>query len=48
MNKESIITRFIETRNVTENICKPLENEDYSVQPILDVSPPKWHLAHST
>jgi len=48
LNKESIITRFIETRNVTENICKPLENEDYSVQPILDVSPPKWHLAHST
>lgn len=22
--------------------------EDYSVQPVVDVSPPKWHLAHTT
>src|SRR5690606_14025973 len=29
-------------------ICSFLEIEDYVVQPIVDVSPPKWHLGHST
>jgi len=48
LNKATIITRFTHIRNATENICKPLKTEDYSVQPIIDVSPPKWHLAHST
>src|SRR5690606_24231578 len=26
----------------------PLQPEDTVVQPIVDVSPPKWHLAHTT
>ena len=43
-----IISLFLETRKKTESICKPLEIEDYVVQPILDVSPPKWHLGHTT
>ena len=29
-------------------ICRPLKVEDYVVQPIGDVSPPKWHLGHTT
>ena len=29
-------------------LCAPLQLEDYVVQPVGDVSPPKWHLAHST
>lgn len=39
---------FIACRRRSEDICKPLRTEDYSVQPVVDVSPPKWHLAHST
>lgn len=39
---------FLETRKFTESICAPLEVEDYVVQPIVDVSPPKWHLGHTT
>lgn len=35
-------------RNYTEQICRPLKTEDYVVQPIVDVSPPKWHLGHTT
>jgi len=35
-------------RKHTEAICAPLQTEDYVVQPVVDVSPPKWHLAHST
>ncbi len=46
--KDSLISFFAETRFHTEELCKPLEIEDYVVQPIADVSPPKWHLGHST
>ena len=35
-------------RKYTEDICAPLKPEDYVVQPVVDVSPPKWHLGHST
>lgn len=46
--KTSISKKFLETRKRTETLCVPLQVEDYSAQPIIDVSPPKWHLAHST
>ncbi|MEM6770639.1 MAG: ergothioneine biosynthesis protein EgtB [Bacteroidota bacterium] len=29
-------------------LCAPLQPEDYVVQPHPDVSPPKWHLGHTT
>jgi|TARA_R100000479_G_scaffold21607_2_gene8318 ergothioneine biosynthesis protein EgtB len=45
---ENLVSFFLETRKHTETICKPLEIEDYVVQPIVDVSPPKWHLGHTT
>ncbi|MGP1992488.1 ergothioneine biosynthesis protein EgtB [Zobellia laminariae] len=45
---DSLVDFFLETRKHTENICEPLEIEDYVVQPIVDVSPPKWHLGHTT
>lgn len=40
--------KYIKIRNRSEEICRPLEIEDYVVQPIVDVSPPKWHLGHTT
>ncbi len=43
-----LATLFKETRLDTEKICNPLQIEDYVVQPIVDVSPPKWHLGHTT
>lgn len=46
--RRQLYQRFKEVRLQTEQLCSPLEIEDYSVQPIADVSPPKWHLAHST
>lgn len=45
---QNLVSFFTETREHTENICKPLEIEDYVVQPIADVSPPKWHLGHTS
>lgn len=41
-------TAFTETRNRFITICEGLKTEDYSVQPAIFVSPPKWHLAHSS
>nr|WP_299073566.1 ergothioneine biosynthesis protein EgtB [uncultured Allomuricauda sp.] len=45
---DSVVDFFLETRKHSEDICQPLEIEDYVVQPIVDVSPPKWHLGHTT
>lgn len=40
--------RYIEVRSYTEKLCEPLEIEDYIPQPIVDVSPAKWNIAHTT
>lgn len=40
--------KYLRIRNHSVEICKPLEIEDFVVQPIVDVSPPKWHLGHTT
>lgn len=48
ISKEKLFQLFTETRARTENICAPLEIEDYVVQPVENVSPPKWHLGHTT
>jgi ergothioneine biosynthesis protein EgtB len=46
--KISLAERFTKVRRYTEFICEPLATEDYVVQPVEFVSPPKWHLAHTT
>lgn len=43
-----LLKKFQEVRSYTELICAPLQTEDYVVQPIVDVSPPKWHIGHVT
>jgi len=45
---QTLLDLFVETRAYSETICAPLQLEDYVVQPIVDVSPPKWHLGHTT
>lgn len=44
----TFLEKYIAVRKRTEDICEPLETEDYVVQPIADVSPPKWHIGHTT
>src|ERR1700753_3666690 len=39
---------YKKVRKLTEAICAPLHTEDYVVQPVADVSPPKWHLGHTS
>lgn len=48
VEKKEIVLNYHKVRSYTEEICKPLNTEDYVPQPIENVSPPKWHLAHST
>ncbi|KRD12965.1 sulfatase maturase [Flavobacterium sp. Root901] len=48
INTESLLEQYKNIRAHSEEICRPLEIEDYVVQPIVDVSPPKWHLGHTT
>jgi ergothioneine biosynthesis protein EgtB len=45
---EDLLTAFRTVRAATEALCSPLETEDYVIQSMADVSPPKWHLAHVT
>ncbi len=40
--------RYKAVRDFTMRLCEPLEIEDFVVQTITDVSPTKWHLAHTT
>ncbi|GGH11817.1 ergothioneine biosynthesis protein EgtB [Mucilaginibacter phyllosphaerae] len=39
---------YKKVRQRTDAICEPLQTEDYVVQPVVDVSPPKWHIGHTT
>jgi ergothioneine biosynthesis protein EgtB len=44
----NLLEKYRAVRAASEAICRPLQKEDYVVQPIVDVSPPKWHLGHIT
>ncbi|TCD27019.1 ergothioneine biosynthesis protein EgtB [Pedobacter psychrodurus] len=44
----TLVEEYLQIRKYSEQICEPLQTEDYVVQPIVDVSPPKWHLGHTT
>ncbi len=44
----SMMDRYNAVRQHSVSVCAPLHKEDYVVQPSADVSPPKWHLAHTT
>lgn len=43
-----LMESYQNVRKKTEELCFPLIIEDYVIQSIDDVSPPKWHLAHTT
>lgn len=42
------VSQYLRIRNDSAVICAPLEIEDYGIQTMVDVSPPKWHLAHTS
>ncbi len=46
--RQYLFQKFSNVRQDSEDICAPLEVEDYGIQTMPDVSPPKWHLAHTS
>ena len=45
---KSLIEKFRRVRDFSAHLCRNLEPEDYVVQSMPDVSPTKWHLAHTS
>jgi ergothioneine biosynthesis protein EgtB len=45
---EQLLERYRAVRNFTTRLCRDLEPEDCVVQSMPDVSPTKWHLAHTS
>ncbi|HEY8834081.1 MAG TPA: SUMF1/EgtB/PvdO family nonheme iron enzyme, partial [Chthoniobacterales bacterium] len=45
---EILIERYRRVRDFTARLCRNLQPEDYVVQSMPDVSPTKWHLAHTS
>ncbi|GAB5402741.1 MAG: ergothioneine biosynthesis protein EgtB [Aureliella sp.] len=45
---EELVERFRRVRSLSEQIAAPLSPEDCCVQSMPDVSPTRWHLAHTT
>lgn len=46
MTPHELRDRYLEVRRLTEVLCAPLAADDYQIQSVPEVSPPKWHLAH--
>lgn len=45
--KNDLTEFYSSVRKYTEKLCRPLEIEDFIPQPIEDVSPAKWNIAHT-
>lgn len=43
-----LLHQYQAVRSFSEKLCEPLETEDYVVQSMPDVSPTKWHIAHTS
>ena len=48
ISPEELQNFYSSVRRRTVEICEPLETEDYIPQPTVDVSPPKWNIAHTS
>jgi ergothioneine biosynthesis protein EgtB len=45
---KELVRRYRQVRQFTDSLCQNLMIEDYVIQAMPDVSPPKWHLAHTS
>jgi ergothioneine biosynthesis protein EgtB len=48
LDPSTLVTRYGAVRDLTETLAEPLSPEDQTVQSMPDVSPTKWHRAHTS
>jgi ergothioneine biosynthesis protein EgtB len=46
--KTELLERYLSVRRFSEQLCETLEPEDYVIQTMPEMSPTKWHLAHTS
>src|SRR3974377_1270032 len=46
--KTQLLERYLSVRRFSEQLCQTLEPEDYVIQTMPEMSPTKWHLAHTS
>jgi ergothioneine biosynthesis protein EgtB len=46
--KTQLLERYLAVRGFSEQLCQTLEPEDYVIQTMPEMSPTKWHLAHTS
>ena len=46
--QQALLADYQTVRRFSEYLCAPLATEDYVIQSMPDVSPTKWHLAHTS
>ncbi|MGE4607306.1 MAG: ergothioneine biosynthesis protein EgtB, partial [Myxococcota bacterium] len=44
----ALAARYVQIRDFSLELCAPLSSEDCAIQTMPDVSPTRWHLAHTT
>lgn len=47
-NRDALLASYERVRQFFCELCEPLATEDYVIQSMPDVSPAKWHLAHTS
>jgi ergothioneine biosynthesis protein EgtB len=48
MDRDRLLDRYRQTRDLSRELCQPLRAEDYRIQSMPDVSPPWWNLGHTS
>ena len=48
VSREALAARYASVRRMSEALSRPLETDDFNLQAMPEVSPAKWHLAHTT
>ena len=46
--EQRLAAKYQQVRDFSVHCCQPLTVEDFGLQAIVETSPPKWHLAHTT
>ncbi|GLV56295.1 ergothioneine biosynthesis protein EgtB [Dictyobacter sp. S3.2.2.5] len=46
--RQALLEDYLRVRRFSEQLCVPLVTEDYVIQSMPDVSPTRWHLAHTS